>query len=38
MHVFQTFKHLVYNVLLMNVLEDIRTNYSVQVRVHKVEN
>jgi len=37
MHVFQALKHLIDDVLLMNVFQDIRSNDSVQISVHKIE-
>jgi hypothetical protein len=37
-HVFQTLKHLIDNVLLVNIFENVGPNDSVQISVHKVEN
>lgn len=38
MHVLQTFEDLINNILLMNVLKDVSSDNSVQIRVHEVEN
>ena len=37
MHVFQTFETLVDDVLLVNVFQDVSSNNSVQVRIHKIK-
>lgn len=37
MHVLQAFQHLVNDVLLVNVLEDIGPNNSMQISVHEVK-
>ena len=37
MHVLEALEHLVDNVLLVDVLEDVRTDDGVQIRVHKVK-
>lgn len=37
MHVLEAFEYLVDNVLLVDILEDVCTNHSVQISVHKVE-
>ena len=36
-HVLQTLKALVDNVLLVNVLQDVRSDYRVKVRVHEIK-
>lgn len=37
MHVFQALQHLVDDILLVDVLEDVSSDYRVQVSIHEIE-
>ncbi len=37
MHILKAFQHLIDDVLLMNIFEDVCADHSVQVRVHEIE-